>query len=60
MSLQTENHEALEALQIQLTSKLALISRLEGDIQRLNDLQARSAQSPVIFLLLIVRNTSKH
>ena len=38
---------SLDSLQSQIATKNSLISKLEVDIQRLNDLQSRSAQSPV-------------
>ena len=41
----------IETSQSQLASKASLISKMELDIQRLNDLQSRSVNSPVFDLL---------
>lgn len=42
-----KTQSSLDALQSQVATKNSLISKLETDIQRLNDLQTRSTQSPV-------------
>lgn len=42
-----KTQSSLDALQSQVATKNSLISKLEIDIQRLNDLQTRSTQSPV-------------
>ena len=43
----------LDFFQSELIKKNALISKLETDIQRLNDLQTRTAQSPVYYYLTL-------
>ena len=48
----SQTQSDLDSLQTELLKKNSLVSKLESDIQRLNDLQTRTAQSPVIVKII--------